>query len=118
MFRLYTRHLQGRTIFIKIRYGDFHTETARETLPHPIVSMNELVNTLSALFQKKYQGGKRIRLLGAGIANLEKESEGYQSELFETANDKERKLEKFIVEINKKHPNAPLKRGRSWLAER
>jgi DNA polymerase-4 len=118
MFRLYTNNLQSRTVTIKIRYEDFHTEMAQETLPHPIESMNELYENLRVLFHRKYQGGRRLRLLGAGLANLENESKGYQSELFETTNEKERKLEKLIVDINKKHPTAQLKRGRSWLIDK
>jgi DNA polymerase-4 len=117
MFRLYVHNLQGRTIFIKIRYDDFRTESAQETLAHPVISMNELFENLRSLFQRKYQSGRRIRLLGAGIANLEVESDRHQGELFETSDDKERKLEKLIVDINKKHPTAPLKRGRSWLVD-
>jgi DNA polymerase-4 len=115
MFRLYTNNLQSKTIFIKIRYDDFYPETARETLPHPVVSMNELFENLQALFQKKYQAGRRVRLIGAGLANLEPEGSGRQNELFESVNEKERKLEKIILAINKKHPGSPLKRGRSWL---
>jgi DNA polymerase-4 len=118
MFCLYTNNLQGRTVFIKIRYEDFRTESAQETFPHPIVSMNELFEYLRDLFQKKYQIGRGIRLLGAGIANLEKESEGYQRDLFESDNEKERKLEKAILDINMKNPNAQLKRGRSWLIDK
>jgi DNA polymerase-4 len=115
MFRLYSHNLQGRTIFIKIRYDDFRTETAQEALPHPVVSMNELYDSLRALFLRKYQGGRRIRLLGAGVANLEAESDRHQGELFEMNKEKERKLEKIILDINTKYPNAPLKRGRSLL---
>jgi DNA polymerase-4 len=69
------------------------------------------------LFQKKYQPGRRLRLLGAGVSNLEPESSGRQNELFETFHEKERNLEKDILEINTKYPHAALKRGRSWLLD-
>ncbi|MDR3138912.1 MAG: DNA polymerase IV [Treponema sp.] len=118
MFRLYTNNLQGRTIFIKIRYDDFHTESARETYPYPVVSMNELFEFLRLLFQKKYKPGRRVRLLGAGLSNLEPENHSRQNELFEMINEKERKLEKHILEINTKYPHAALKRGRSWLIDK
>ncbi|MDR3166572.1 MAG: hypothetical protein LBT93_01405 [Treponema sp.] len=118
MFRLYTNNLQGRTIFIKIRYDDFHTESARETYPYPVVSMNELFEFLRPLFQKKYKPGRRVRLLGAGLSSLEPENSSRQNELFEMVNEKERKLEKYILEINTKYPHAALKRGRSWLIDK
>jgi DNA polymerase-4 len=115
MFRLYSNNLQSKTIFLKIRYDDFHTETSRETLPHPIISLNELFENISSLFKRKYQQGRRVRLIGAGLAGLEAESKVCQNELFENINDKERKLEKIILDINKKHPDAQLKRARSWF---
>jgi DNA polymerase-4 len=36
-----------------------------------------------------------------------------QAELFNAKSEKEQQLEKSILEINKKFPNAALKRGRS-----
>jgi DNA polymerase-4 len=117
MFRLYSNNYQSKTIFLKIRYDNFQTETARETLPHPIVSMNELFEGIRALFQRKYQQGRKVRLIGAGLANLETEGKSYQNELFENVNEKERKLEKIILDINKKHPDAQLRRSRSWLID-
>jgi DNA polymerase-4 len=49
--------------------------------------------------------------------NLETDRVPRQGELFNTGNEKERDLEKYILELNKKFPGAPLKKGRSWLAE-
>jgi DNA polymerase-4 len=68
-----------------------------------------------ALFRKKYQSGRGLRLLGAGLMNLE---EGpWQRDLFDTGAEKERKLEKAILDINKRFPNAALRRSRSQLSD-
>jgi DNA polymerase-4 len=113
IWRLLDQELQSRTVFIKIRYGDFTTESAQETSPNPVTSINDLFDRILALFHKKYKTGRGIRLIGAGLSNLETGSP--QGELFEGAGEKESKLEKKILEINKKYPNAALRKGRSWL---
>jgi DNA polymerase-4 len=64
------------------------------------------------LFRKKYRTGRGIRLLGAGIANMETKSDFKQNELFNSISEKEQILEKSILEINKKFPYAALTRGR------
>jgi DNA polymerase-4 len=117
MFRLLDCRWQSRTVFIKIRYNDFSTVSAQETLPRPIGTINELFERLRDLFHRKYQRGRGIRLIGAGLANLETGKPPSQGDLFDSGNEKERNLEKYILEINKKFPGAALKKGRSWLAD-
>ena len=115
MWRLLNCQWQSRTVSIKIRYGDFSTAGARETSANPVSTLNDLYDRLVNLFRKKYQPGRGIRLIGAGLLNLE--SGGVrQGDLFDTGNEKERRLENAILEINKKFPGAVLRRGRSWLA--
>jgi len=112
-FRLLQTNYQSRTVFVKIRYGeDFSTEGGRETFQNPVRTLNEFYERLLALFHKKYRIGKGIRLIGAGVGNMEAKTNTRQTELFDTAGEKERKLEESILEINRKFPNAALKRGR------
>ncbi|MFP3042243.1 DNA polymerase IV [Treponema primitia] len=117
MFRLLNQSWQSRTVSIKIRYEDFSTESARETFPRPVGTIDELFDHLSVLFHRKYKSGRGVRLIGAGLLNLETENAPRQGELFDTVNEKERNLEKYILEINKKFPNAALRRGRSMMAD-
>jgi DNA polymerase-4 len=119
VWRLLDCEWQSRTIFIKIRYGDFSTESARETSEKPVVSMKDMYERLLALFHKKYQKGRGIRLLGAGLSNLETGQKPVQGDLFteDSGGEKERKLEKYILELNKKFPEAALKKGRSLLSD-
>jgi DNA polymerase-4 len=118
MFRLMDCHWQSRTVFIKIRYSDFSTISAQESLERPVNTINELFEHLSALFHRKYQRGRGIRLIGGGLANLETGRAARQGDLFDAAGDRERNLEQYILEINKKFPAGALKKGRSWLADR
>jgi DNA polymerase-4 len=116
MWRLLDCEWQTRTVSIKIRYEDFSTEGARETSDDPVSTLNDLYKRLQSLFHKKYKSGRGVRLLGAGLMNLES-ARAHQSDLFNTGNEKERRLEQSILEINKKFPSAAVKRGRTWLAD-
>jgi len=113
MWRLLNSHWRSRTVSLKIRYGDFTTEGARETSATQISTLNELYDRLLNLFRKKYRKGRGVRLLGAGLMNLETESAVVQGELFDTGTEKEAKLEKTILEINRKFPSGALRRGRT-----
>ena len=115
IWRLLDSSWRSRTVSIKIRYDDFTTEGARETSPQYVASLNDLYDRLLGLFRKKYQKGRGVRLIGAGLMNLEN-GNMTQGNLFDTGADKERSLEKAILSINKKYPDAALRRGRSWLA--
>jgi DNA polymerase-4 len=116
MWRLLNSRLQSRTISVKIRYGDFSTEIARETFAEPVSTLNALYDRVSALFRKKHRQGKGVRLIGAGLMNLENVSVS-QGDLFNEEGEKERHLEEIILELNRKYPNAALRRGRSLLAD-
>ena len=117
LWRLLEGNWQSRTVSVKIRYGDFSTEGARESRSGHVATLNDLYERLLGLFRRKYRKGMGVRLLGAGLMNLE-EGAGLQGELFAEAAEKDRRLEKAILDINKKFPDAALRRGRSWLAER
>jgi DNA polymerase-4 len=117
MFRLLDTHWRSKTVSIKIRYDDFSTVSAQETLPRPISGINELFDHLSALFRRKRRSGRGVRLIGAGLLNLETGGAPLQGELFDEGDEKKRALDKYILEINKKFPNAALRRGRSLMAD-
>jgi DNA polymerase-4 len=117
MFRLLDQHWRSRTVSIKIRYDDFSTESARETLPRPVSGINELFDHLSGLLRRKRKSGRGVRLIGAGLLNLETEDAPRQGELFAEADEKKQALDRYILEINKKFPGAALRRGRSLMAD-
>ncbi|MDR1253064.1 MAG: DNA polymerase IV [Treponema sp.] len=119
IWRLLDCRWYSRTVSIKIRYGDFSTESGRETFQNPIRGFSELYERLLSLFHKKYRRGRSVRLLGAGLMNLETRLVS-QGELFDGKTpkaEKERHLEEAILAINKKFPGSALRRGRSWLGD-
>jgi DNA polymerase-4 len=115
IWRLLDSQWQSRTVSVKIRYGDFTTVGARESSPDYITTLNDLYDRLLNLFRKKYRKGG-LRLLGAGLMNLEKKGE-MQSDLFDGGREKEQNLEKAILDINKKFPGAALRRGRTCIQD-
>jgi DNA polymerase-4 len=111
MYRLLDCQWQSRTVFIKIRYEDFLTESAQETSEHAVGTMNDLFERVCTLFHRRYKRGRGIRLIGAGLMNLETAG-SYPGELFDFEDERKKKLEKCIHEINKKFPAAAVKKAR------
>ncbi len=74
--RLRHQKTAGRTVFLKVRYGDFTIVTHRKTLPAP-TNLSETMYTtaLSLLRSRTHAGSRPVRLLGVGVASLEAESD-------------------------------------------
>ncbi|MDR2747698.1 MAG: DNA polymerase IV, partial [Treponema sp.] len=70
MWRLLGEDRQARTVQVKIRYRDFSTALIQESSPNPVGSLNDLYARILTLFRKKYQNGRGLRLIGAGLMNL------------------------------------------------
>jgi DNA polymerase IV len=85
-------------------------------LHDPVLTLNDFYKHVLDLFHKKYQRGRGVRLIGAGLANLTEENNFRQGDLFDPSKEKERRLEESILKINEKFPEATIRRGRSILA--
>ncbi len=79
---LYRKGFLARTVFVKIRYGDFTGGTARSSLKRPVSSIDDAYAVAMALFREKRRAAAPIRLLGVGFSGLESESSA-QGLLFE-----------------------------------
>jgi len=117
IFRLISSNAESATVSLKMRYGDFSTENIQETFKEPILTLNEFYRHILNLFHKKYQKGRGLRLIGAGLSNLSQGKAQGQKDLFDARKEKERRLEESILQINEKFPKAVLRRSRSTLAE-
>ena len=89
-FRLLKEESFSRTAFVKIRYDDFSTCTVQETVERNIITLDSFFEIIKRLFEKKYQNGRGIRLLGVGFENIVKEEKPYQQDLFSTNNDEKK----------------------------
>jgi DNA polymerase-4 len=60
----------GRTVSIKVRFGDFSTITRARTLPSPTDVGHDLYTTSRQLYDALGVGGARIRLVGVRVEGL------------------------------------------------
>lgn len=101
MFRALGEKVVGRTVSVKLRYGDFSTYSISETPLSGIYSSDDLYEISKRLFFSKYNNSG-IRLLGVTLGNLYKAEDPEQREFFAEKKEKLRALEKTILELNKK----------------
>ena len=111
MFRLLDEGLCGRTVQVKILYGDFRTVTARETGDRDIRDSLELFTRANALFRRKYEPGAAIRLLGLGVCNVYDSSTPEQMDLFDDGSAKKKRL------VEKAVHDLALKRGKRLVTK-
>jgi DNA polymerase-4 len=76
---LVERGLRARTVTIKVRYDDFTTITRSDTRP-PTDNPDQIQERAVALLEKTDAGRRPVRLLGAGVHNLEDPKEIAQDE--------------------------------------
>jgi DNA polymerase-4 len=69
--RLRRQGLQGRTVQLKLRFGDFSTKTAQETLPAPTGSTDAIVSVSLRLLKAHWSPGVGVRLLGVGVSGFD-----------------------------------------------
>lgn len=96
--RMRKEGLYGKRVSLTVRYSDFYTMTKQKTLSKWTSSGNEIFKEAREIFDS-ITHPKPIRLLGVKVSILKKE--GYQLELFENR-DKKEKLLKAFDEINEK----------------
>lgn len=96
-----------RTIGIKIRYGDFSTYSAQTTPEEAIYSSSDIYKHAEALLKKVYNN-QGVRLLGLTLAQVYDGEEIEQKELFREKSEKERLIEKAILDINTKNKDIKI----------
>jgi len=68
--RLRSKRLQGRTVVLKLRYGDFTTITRQITLPKPTDATLVIYHQANALLAGCVSPGQPYRLVGVGVHEL------------------------------------------------
>jgi len=78
-----TRHgFQGRTVTLKVRYGNFATITRSQTLPRPVRAADDILSVARTMLLHRTEFPRRaIRLVGLGVAGLVDETGPRQLEL-------------------------------------
>ncbi len=98
MSRLIDERVEAKTVTLKLRYADFTTVSAQETLRHPLVSAEEINSRALALFQARWSGAA-VRLLGVGVSASDGGAQPSQPELFDGAFERKRKVEQAVHDI-------------------
>ncbi len=99
MFRLQEQNDAGKTVFIKIRYADFQTISARTTHNRCFQTADEIYKTALRLFDKKWNRGSPLRLLGLGVSGVEEKTGQSQIPLFSDTEDQKSIVEETVYQL-------------------
>lgn len=108
MFRMMRHDYVSSTVHIKLRFENFITTTAQKTLRHHLHSAEEIYAVACEMMEKRWDGVVPIRLIGVGLGNVENESKIVQGELFEDPQDRQKRVEKAVLELKKKVPGGSV----------
>ena len=114
--RLRIRGLSGKTVQLKIRFGDFQTITRAATLPNPTQLTQSIWRAVQLLLTEKLpRPNAPIRLIGVGVSSLDNDPQ-HQQELFpdETAAS-QLQLEQATDQIRQKFGATSLTRATTLL---
>ena len=102
--------LAGKTIKLKLRWPDFTTLTRQTTLPVPTDQENVIFETALALLRQVRSPNRAVRLIGAGVSGLGESV--HQMELWGQSNEKHRKLQAVLDELQEKYGKKVIAKGR------
>ncbi|MFC1735449.1 DNA polymerase IV [Candidatus Hydrogenedentota bacterium] len=108
--RMRAQELAGKTVQLKLRFADFETMTRDRTLPAPIDSDNEIIHHAMDLFEAQSLRGKKVRLIGVGLAQITQADYG-QLMLFREDEEKKRRLSKVVDGIRSELGEETIMRG-------
>ncbi|MCE1195163.1 DNA polymerase IV [bacterium] len=89
------------TLGLKLRYGDFTSITRQTTRADPYVAADEIFKDACDLLDKNWAAGAPIRLVGAGLHNLQKGALR-QGSLFGCEDERAEEARRAVQEIGRK----------------
>ena len=99
----------GRTVKLKLRLSDFTTLSRQTTLARPTDDERLIVQAALSLFEKLWQPGQPVRLVGAGVTNLQKGL--VQLSLWEEKDERFRNLQAAMDALRDKYGQDVIHRG-------
>ena len=111
-FRMRKENVRSRTVALKIRYDDFTTVSVQSTQERYIMNADDLFARCQALFTKKWDNGRGIRLLGVACDRVEDKTTPVQKELFDFGEEKKAKVEEAIYRMGNKKPGLEVTKAR------
>jgi len=108
--RLRRHQLRGRTVQIKVRYGDFRTITRAQSLPQPTNSTDELWHIVRELFDRAAVQ-QPVRLLGMGVSEL-RQGDAVQGLLFDQEEAQQQsRIDEVGDQVRDRFGSGALRRG-------
>jgi DNA polymerase-4 len=101
--------LSARTVVLKIRYQPFDTLSRQATLPYPTDRDDQLATALCQLLETQLDRSRAIRLIGAGVSNLEPCAT--QLSLLETRSSRLALLDEQLDELRGRYGDHVIARG-------
>ncbi|MFQ6091687.1 MAG: DNA polymerase IV [bacterium] len=102
--------VKGRTVTLKIRFADFSTFTRNRTLSDGTNLTESIYQAAFGLFQAFNLSGRKVRLLGVGLSQLDRNQEE-QMDLFQDEMGKREKIAASVDKIKDKYGNDVVKRA-------
>jgi DNA polymerase-4 len=113
-YRLRQKGLSGRAIHLKLRYQGFDTITRVQTIPMLTAGTEKIFSVVRELFNKNYQAGRKVRLVGVGVSGFEEEI-GRQLNLFERRLQASDRLDNLEDMVKKKFGRKAISRAEGLL---
>ena len=107
--RLKKNNLRGRTVQIKLRWSDFTTLTRQTTFPQSTNDYDLIRSTAIDLLDQVWEEGRRVRLVGVGVHNLDTHAQ--QLSLWDPGVQKDLKLQETIQDLQKKYGENVISKG-------
>ena len=113
--RLRHANLKGRTVTIKVRYGDFKTITRSHSVTESTNNTGPIWQVVKqTLFPKVDLSRQGIRLLGVGVSQFNQQDDAMaQMGLFEETARQSSKIDELADEINNKFGGKAITRGKT-----
>ncbi|MBQ9138092.1 MAG: DNA polymerase IV [Alistipes sp.] len=67
--RIRRHEFYGKTVVLKVKFGDFHQITRSKTLPHPVEEFSTLLSASEELLQSISLHDRTVRLIGLTLGN-------------------------------------------------
>ncbi|MBM3125785.1 MAG: DNA polymerase IV [Chloroflexi bacterium] len=101
--------LAGRTVKLKVRWPDFTTITRQVTLPSATDQDDEIIRSGIKLLRAVRKPNQPVRLIGIGVSGIGPPVR--QLSLWETGNEKSRKLQEVVDALQEKFGRGVIHKG-------
>jgi DNA polymerase IV len=108
-YRLRNKGLCGTTVRLKIRWANFETHTRQKKMPAPVDQDKVIYEQAYEQMMLLYPFKQPVRLIGVGVSGLTNAM--HQLSLWETDDEKQRRLNYAVDEVRAKFGKDVLKRG-------